>query len=117
MGEATEELIASIMEQIPEIEGVILFDSDGKAIISQSLTQMKHAEIAKHAAAMVDAAKKLSQSAEKGDAAVAYVESDDGFTVITFAGGKGLLAITGRDATNSLGLIMRNLKLALSKIK
>ncbi|MBS7287440.1 MAG: roadblock/LC7 domain-containing protein [Candidatus Freyarchaeota archaeon] len=117
MGESTEEIIASIMDKIPEIEGIILFDTDGNALVSQTITQMRHAEIAKNAAVIIDAAKKLSQSIEKGDASVTYVESENGFTVVAFSGKKGLLAITGKDATNSLGLIMRNLKLALSKIK
>ncbi|MBS7246999.1 MAG: roadblock/LC7 domain-containing protein [Candidatus Freyarchaeota archaeon] len=117
MGESTEEIIASIMDKIPEIEGIILFDADGNAIVSQTITQMRHAEIAKSAAAMIDVARKLSQSVDKGDASVTYVESEGGFTVVAFAGKKGLLAITGKDATNSLGLIMRNLKLVLSKIK
>ncbi len=117
MGESPDEIIASIMDKIPEIEGIILFDTNGNALVSQTITQMKHSEIAKNAAAIVNVARKLSQSIEKGDASITYVESEDGFAVITFTDEKGLLAITGKDAVNSLGLIMRNLKLALSKIK
>lgn len=117
MGESVEEIVASLMDKIPELEGLIIFDTSGNVVIGQTITQMKHAEIAKSAAAMIEAAKKLSQSVDKGNASVTYVESENGFTIITFSGKKGLLAITGKDATNSLGLIIRNLKLALSKVK
>lgn len=112
----TEELIAELMDKVPEIEGIILLDKNGNVSVGQTITQMNHSVIAKNAAVMIAAAKELNKAIAKGDANVAYVEGDKGYAVMANSDKAILLAIISKDAAQSVGLIIRDLKVTLSKI-
>lgn len=112
-----EKIVAELMDKVPEIEGLLLLDKNGNVSIGQTITQMNHSAIAKNAAAMIAAAKELNKVIAKGDANVAYVEGDKGYVVMANSDKAILLAIISKDATQSLGLIIRDLKVTLSKIK
>lgn len=112
-----EKILAELMDKIPEIEGILLLDPAGNVSVGKTITQMDHAEIAKNAASIIASARELNKSIEKGDANIAYVEGDYGYAVMANSEKAILLAIIGKDAASSLGLIIRDLKIALSKIK
>lgn len=113
----TEKMVADLMDKIPEIEGILLFDQNGNVSVGQTITQMDHSEIAKNAAVIIASARELNKSIEKGDANVTYVEGDNGYAVMANSEKGILLAIISKDAAPSLGLIIRDLKVTLSKIK
>ncbi|MGQ9719903.1 MAG: roadblock/LC7 domain-containing protein [Candidatus Jordarchaeum sp.] len=113
----TEKMVADLMDKIPEIEGILLLDKSGNVSVGQTITQMNHSEIAKNAAVIIASARELNKSIEKGDANVAYVEGDNGYAVMANSEKAILLAIISKDAAPSLGLIIRDLKIVLSRIK
>ncbi|MEM2135393.1 MAG: roadblock/LC7 domain-containing protein [Candidatus Freyarchaeota archaeon] len=111
-----EKVLADLMDKIPEIEGILLLDSNGNVSVGKTITQMNHSEIAKNAAVMIASARELNKSINKGGANATYIEGDDGYAVTANTKNAILLAIIGKDAAPSLGLIIRDLKIALSKI-
>nr|MDO8082227.1 roadblock/LC7 domain-containing protein [Candidatus Freyarchaeota archaeon] len=113
----TEKILAELMDKIPEIEGVILLDKNGNISVQQTITQMNTSAIAKSAAAMIASARELNKTIAKGDANVTYVEGDNGYAVMANSDKAILLTIISKDAAQSLGLIIRDLKMTLSKIK
>ncbi|TFF88583.1 MAG: hypothetical protein EU549_02745 [Promethearchaeota archaeon] len=110
-----EQLLAEIMDQIPEVEGLIAADFDGNVLTGQTLTSMDHSKIVKETINVLNASKDLSKVIEKGNVNEIRLSSGEGFTLIIL--GKELLfiALTGTDASPSLGLIVRNLTVALSQ--
>jgi predicted regulator of Ras-like GTPase activity (Roadblock/LC7/MglB family) len=111
-----EKMLADLMDKIPEIEGIMLLDKNGNISVQQTITQMNTSAIAKSAAVMIASAKELNKSINKGEANVTYVEGDNGYAVTANSNKAILLAIIGKDAAQSLGLIIRDLKMTLSKI-
>ncbi|MHA1229607.1 MAG: roadblock/LC7 domain-containing protein [Candidatus Helarchaeota archaeon] len=111
-----EQALATIMDQIPEVEGLIAADMNGNVITGQTITAMDHSKIIENTLKVIEAAKGLSTNIEKGSVSEIRVTSDDGFTIIII--GKELIftAITGTDAASSLGLIVRNLSVALKQL-
>jgi predicted regulator of Ras-like GTPase activity (Roadblock/LC7/MglB family) len=113
--EKIEQGLATIMDQIPEVEGLIAADYDGNVLTGQTLTQMDHSKIVKSMLEVLEASKGLSTQIEKGDVSEIRVSSDEGFTLIIVGKDVLFVAITGTDAASSLGLIVRNLTVALSQ--
>jgi len=111
-----EEMLADLMDKIPEIEGIVLLDKNGTVSVGKTITQMNLSAIGKNAAVMVASAKELNKTIDKGEANVAYIEGDRGYAVMANSNKSILLAIIGKDAAPSLGLIIRDLKMTLSKI-
>ena len=113
--EKVERVLASVMDQIPEVEGLIAADFDGNVIIGQTLTSMDHSMIIKNIIKVIDASKELSTSIEKGSLNELRITSDEGFTLVIIGISLIFVAITGTDAASSLGLIVRNLSVALKQ--
>jgi predicted regulator of Ras-like GTPase activity (Roadblock/LC7/MglB family) len=109
-------MLADLMDKIPEIEGIMLLDKNGNISVQQTITQMNTSAIAQSAAVMIASAKDLNKSIDKGEANVAYVEGDNGYAVLANSKKAILMAIISKDAAQSLGLIIRDLKMTLSKI-
>ena len=110
-----EKLLANLMDSIPEIEGLIASE-DGKKLVGQTLTDLDHSGVAENSLKIVENAMKLAEITEKGDVKEINVRAHEGYIIIVGSKNLTFAAITGTDATSSLGLIQRNLRVALEKV-
>ncbi|MHA1784974.1 MAG: roadblock/LC7 domain-containing protein [Candidatus Helarchaeota archaeon] len=110
-----EKVLGNLMDTIPEIEGLICAEK-GKVLIGQTLTEsMDKQKIAESCISILENGDTLSKTIEKGGVKEINVRYDDGYTVIVGSPDLVFIALTGNDAAPSLGLIQRNLRLALPK--
>ena len=113
-----EPKLAQLMDQLPEVEGVVAVDrTKGKVIVAQTITDMDHEAIAKNAIATLKNATKLGESIEKGTVTELNLKAFDGYCVIVASDKLIFMVLTGTDATSSVGLILRNLRIILEEIK
>jgi len=113
--EKVEQALAQIMDQIPEVEGLIAADYNGNVLIGQTLTEMNHKKLIEETLSVINASKKLSKEIEKGGIKEIRLSSEEGFTLIILGKDLVFCAITGTDAAPSLGLIVRNLTVVLKQ--
>ncbi len=108
--EEIEAKLAQLMDSVPECEGLIAADANGKVLVGQTLTEMDHSKIAKACAAIIRDSNALGTDTGKGMLKTTTIEMEDGFAVLV--GGpnkKVLIALAGQDGKASLGLLKRNL--------
>jgi len=115
--EEVESILAKLMDNLPEIEGIIAFNSDGEIITGQTITEMDHKAISENAIKTLTESGKLTESIDKGDVSVVHVSGGEGHAIIVSSDELYLLAIAGKDANPSVGLIIRNLKMALEQLE
>ncbi|HEY0090694.1 MAG TPA: roadblock/LC7 domain-containing protein [Candidatus Lokiarchaeia archaeon] len=107
--EAIEQKLAKLMDTVPECEGVIAADKDGKVIVGQTLTEMDHAKIAKACVSIIKESNTLGKDLAKGSLQNTTIELDKGFALLVGSEKVVLIAIAGNDGKASLGLLKRNL--------
>ena len=110
-----EKLLANLMDNIPEIEGLIASEN-GKVLVGQTLTDLNHDGVADTGVKILENAAKLTEVVEKGEVKEINIRATEGYIIIVGTKGLVFAAITGTDATSSLGLIQRNLRVALEKV-
>ena len=110
-----EAMLERIMDQIPEVEGLIACDASGKKLTGQTITEMDHDAIIKSVLNVFNAANDLGAKVEKGEVNEVRVNSKEGYTVIVGSKKLVLIGLAGLDAINSLSLIARNLHMVLEK--
>ncbi|MFX1562788.1 MAG: hypothetical protein ACFFDP_05730 [Promethearchaeota archaeon] len=113
---AVEKILSEIMDVIPELEGLIAASSSGKVVAGQTLREMDHSAIVASVIALYKSSAAVNKAVEKGATQVLYLEMDKGYTVAVHASKVIVVAIAGKDAAPSLGLIIRNLRSATEKI-
>jgi predicted regulator of Ras-like GTPase activity (Roadblock/LC7/MglB family) len=111
-----EEILAEIMDTIPELEGIISASSTGKVVAGQTLREMDHSSIVSSVVTLMKETKAVSKAVDQGPIQVLYLESNKGYTVAVTASKSMIVAIAGKDAAASLGLIIRSLRAAVGKI-
>ncbi|MHA1195471.1 MAG: roadblock/LC7 domain-containing protein [Promethearchaeota archaeon] len=104
-----EKKLAQLMDLVPECEGLIAADKDGKVIIGQTLTEMNHDQIAKQCATIVKDSNALGQGIGKGLLKTTTIELEEGFAVLVGSSNTVLIALAGLDGKPSLSLLKRNL--------
>jgi len=104
-----EQKLAELMDAIPECEGLIAADSNGKVIIGQTITEMSHDKIAKACAAIVKETNNLGTNIGKGSLKTTTIELDNGFAVLVGSEKNVLIALAGLDGRSSLALLKKNL--------
>ena len=109
-----EKVLGNLMDTIPEIEGLICAEN-GKVLIGQTLTDMDKQKISESCISILENGNTLSETIEKGGVKEINVRFDDGYAVVVGSPKLVFIALTGNDAAPSLGLIQRNLRLALPK--
>lgn len=109
-----EKVLGNLMDTIPEIEGLICAEN-GKVLIGQTITDLNKQSISESCIKILENGGALSKTIEKGDVKEINVRFDDGYAVIVGTPKLLFIALTGNDAAPSLGLIQRNLRLALPK--
>ena len=110
-----EAMLNRIMDQIPEVEGLIAADASGKKLSGQTITEMDHQAIIKQVLTVFKAANELGITVEKGEVDEVKMNSKEGYTMIVGSKKLILIALTGLDAQNSLSLIIRNLHMVLDQ--
>ena len=107
--EVIEPKLAELMDTVPECEGLIAADLDGKVIVGQTITEMDHGKIAKSCAQIIKDSNALGADIGKGTLTTTTVELAEGFAVLAGSGKAILIALAGPDGKASLGLLKRNL--------
>lgn len=111
-----EKILAEIMDTIPELEGLIAASTTGKIVTGQTLREMDHSAIAASLVTLYKESKVVSKAVEHGPAQIVYLETDKGYTVAVTASKTLVIAIAGKDAAASLGLIIRSIRNAADMI-
>jgi predicted regulator of Ras-like GTPase activity (Roadblock/LC7/MglB family) len=111
-----EKILAEIMDTIPELEGLIAASPAGKVIAGQTLRDMDHNAITSSIVGLLKETKTVSKAVDQGAVHSMYLETDKGYTVAVSASKTLVVAIAGKDAAPSLGLIIRSLRSAVEKI-
>ena len=111
-----ELILAEIMDTIPELEGLIASSQTGKVIAGQTLRDMDHNAITTSVVGLLKETKTVSKAVDQGSVQSMYLETDKGYTVAVTASKTMVVAIAGKDAAASLGLIIRSIRSAVEKI-
>ena len=111
-----ELILAEIMDTVPELEGIIASSQTGKVIAGQTLRDMDHSTITSSVVGLLKETKTVSKAVDQGSVQSMYLETDKGYTVAVTASKTLVVAIAGKDAASSLGLIVRSLRSAVEKI-
>lgn len=101
--------MAELMNIIPECEGLIAADSNGKVIIGQTITEMDHGKIAKACATLIKDSNTLGKDIGKGGLKTTTIELENGFAVLVGSEKNILIGLAGLDGRSSLALLKRNL--------
>ena len=104
-----EKKLAELMDIVPECEGLIAADINGKVIIGQTITDMDHGAIAKACSTIVKDSNNLGKDIGKGSLKTTTIELENGFAVLVDSDEHVLIALAGLDGKASLSLIKRNL--------
>ncbi|GAG74706.1 unnamed protein product [marine sediment metagenome] len=101
--------LAELFDIVPETEGLIAADLEGKVIVGQTITDMNHSGIAKKCSAIIKESNGLGENTGKGGLKSATIELESGFAVIVGSDTGILIALAGLDGKSSLTLLKRNL--------
>jgi predicted regulator of Ras-like GTPase activity (Roadblock/LC7/MglB family) len=104
-----EKKLAELMDIVPECEGLIAADMNGKVIIGQTLTDMNHNSIAKACSTIIKDSNNLGKDIGKGSLKITTIELEEGFAVLVGSDEHVLIALAGLDGKTSLSLLKRNL--------
>lgn len=107
--EVIEQKLAELMDIVPECEGLIAADTNGKVIVGQTITDMDHQSIAKACLKIINDSNSLGQNIGKGTLEVTTIELENGFAVLVGSDKTILIALAGLDGKASLSLLKRNL--------
>jgi len=112
---AIEKKLAELFDIVPETEGLIVSDLEGKVIIGQTITDMNHSAIAKTCVAIIKYSSTMGDNIGKGAFKAATIDLASGYAVIVKSDAILLIALAGLDGKASLSLLKRNL-ISISKI-
>ncbi|MFX1572687.1 MAG: roadblock/LC7 domain-containing protein [Promethearchaeota archaeon] len=104
-----EQKLAELMDIVPETEGLIAADANGKVLVGQTITDMDHAKIAKACATIIRDSNNLGNDIGKGSLKTTTIELQKGFAVLVGSKDLLLIGLAGLDGKASLGLLKRNL--------
>ncbi|HUW89281.1 MAG TPA: roadblock/LC7 domain-containing protein [Candidatus Nanopelagicaceae bacterium] len=107
--EVIEKKLAELFDVVPETEGLIASDIEGKVIVGQTITDMDLNGIAKACATLIKSSNALGENTGKGRVKSATLELEDGYGVIVSSDKGILIALAGLDGKASLSLLKRNL--------
>ncbi|MHA1370217.1 MAG: PDC sensor domain-containing protein [Promethearchaeota archaeon] len=105
-----EPKLASLMDNIPEIEGLVALDAKGNLIVGQTITEMDLNTIAKAAYDAFTTAKNLGGTIGKGNVFSINMTLEGGSCCMAGNDKVILLSMQGPDAATSISLILRSLK-------
>jgi len=104
-----EKKLAELMDIVPECEGLIAADTNGKVLVGQTIIEMDHNLIAKACTNIIKESNALGKNISKGKLKTTTIELDEGFAVLVGSEALILIALAGLDGRSSLSLLKRNL--------
>jgi len=107
--EVIEKKLAQLFDVVPETEGLIASDLEGKVIVGQTITDMDHNGIAKACATIIKNTNALGETTGKGGIKTATIELENGYAVVVSSDDGILIALAGLDGKASISLLKRNL--------
>jgi len=110
-----EKKLSELFDIVPETEGLIATDMDGKVIVGQTITDLDHSAIAKTCVAIIKNSSNMGNNIGKGAFKTATIDLENGYAVIVKSDAILLIALAGLDGKASLSLLKRNL-ISISKI-
>ncbi|MEM2109359.1 MAG: roadblock/LC7 domain-containing protein [Candidatus Odinarchaeota archaeon] len=105
-----EEKLATMMDEIPEIEGLIAFENNGKVICGQTLTELDKKKLTALSIELLKKSSEIASASDKGSASTISLTTEKGYLVIETKSGFSILALLGKEASSSLSLVIRALK-------
>ncbi len=105
-----ENKLAAMMDEIPEIEGLLAFDNNGRLICGQTLTELDKNKLISISTEVFKDSSELAASADKGKVSTVTITTDKGYLIIEMKTGFSILALLGVEAASSLSLVIRSLK-------
>lgn len=99
--------LENIMNNMNVVEGLILAKINGEILIGQTLTEMKHSEIAKKVGIMFET---KIEALQKGNLTEITLGMDEGHLIAVKHEDIMVLGILGTDGKSSIGLLTRQLK-------
>lgn len=114
--EKLNEIGNKLMNEMPEVEGIIFADNEGNILAGQTLTEMDHDKIVKTALEVLKDSISLSDAIDKGKLEVIYTCYERGYVVTVYSDKIILIALLGKDAASSLGLIVTAMKNTIKNI-
>ncbi len=105
-----ENKLAAVMDEIPEIEGLLAFDNNGKLICGQTLTELNKNQLITISTDIFKKSSELATSSDKGKISTITITTDKGYLIIEMKTEFNILALLGADAASSLSLVIRSLK-------
>ncbi len=108
--EEIEPKLATLMDTVPECEGLIAADANGKVIVGQTITELDHSKIAKEIVTILKSSGILGTIMKKGATLDVSISYNDGFAQVTVGTEGILIGLMGLDGRNSISLLMRNMK-------
>jgi len=112
---AIEKKLAELFDIVPDTEGLIVSDLEGKVIIGQTITDLDHSAIAKTCLAIIKYSSTMGDNIGKGAFKTATIDLESGYAIIVKSDTIILIALAGLDGKASLTLLKRNL-ISISKI-
>lgn len=110
-----EKKLAELFDIVPETEGLIVSDLEGKVLVGQTITDMDHSAIAKTCLAIIKYSSTMGDNIGKGAFKTATIDLESGYAIIVKSDAIILIALAGLDGKASLTLLKRNL-ISISKI-
>ena len=110
-----EKKLSELFDIVPETEGLIASDLEGKVIVGQTITDLDHSAIAKMCVAIIKDSSNMGNNIGRGAFKTATIDLESGFAVIVKSDAIVLIALAGLDGKASLSLLKRNL-ISISKI-
>ncbi len=109
-----EQKMAELMDIVPECEGLIAADMDGKVLVGQTLLEMDHGTIAKFCAGIFKETNNFGKGVGKGSLKATTIELEKGYAILVGSDTIILIALAGLDGKSSLSLLKRHL-ISISK--
>jgi len=108
--EEIEGKLAKMMDEIPEIEGLIAFDAEGKLITGQTITELDNDKICNKSLDVFNKALELGKITEKNNIKEIIFYAEEGNIIIAGSKNLNIIALIGKDAAHSIALVMRALR-------
>lgn len=106
--------LSKLMDDVPEIEGLIALDAKGSIIVGQTLLEMDLAPIAKATFETFTKARGLASVVSKGAVQAINMSLDNGSCCIVGNEKLVVVSMQGNDAQNSIALLLRYMKALLA---
>jgi len=110
-----EKALAGFMDTIPELEGVIAFNTNAEVISGQMLMDVDQSRLAYDLLNLAKNATSISKTLGKDKLIELTIKAKEGLILVKGQSGVIICAIAGQDAKQHMGLMLRELSIALTK--